>query len=276
MLAKTAEGLQGRVLIVAPHMDDEVLGCGGTLAQLPDKGHIHVIYATDGSQSPAPIVPGQATTTPELHAIRKAEATAALSVLGLPSDNIHFLDFPDGSLSDHAEAFRESLAGLLRRIEPAYVMAPFRYDRHPDHLAVNRVTTATLRHVNPHATLCEYFVYYRWRLLRGGDVRTYIHPDHLIEIDIGAVATQKRQALACYTSQVTRFYPWQHRPVLTETLVHEVCQHPELFLKYEAHFPGATIFTKARTWIRLAHRYETSLKMAKDRAMARLHRAYRS
>jgi N-acetylglucosamine malate deacetylase 1 len=276
MLDNTAEVLQGRGLIIAPHMDDEVLGCGGALAQLADKEGTHVMYATDGSQSPLLPTSGRTTTTPDLNAIRKAEAQSALGVLGIPSDNMHFLDLPDGRLSDHAKACGASLTELLKRIEPTYVMTPFRYDRHPDHLTVNRVTTTALQQASPHTTLFEYFVYYRWRLLRRGDVRNYIHPDHLIEIDIGAVAIQKRKALACFKSQVTRFYPWQRRPVLAENLLSEVCQNPELFLKYDPHFPGATIFTKAHTWIRLAHHCETPLKTAKDRAVALWHRAYRS
>ena len=61
--AAALDRFAGTVLVVAPHMDDEALACGGLLAQLPDPTRIHVVYATDGTQSPAPVVP--------LHLIRE-------------------------------------------------------------------------------------------------------------------------------------------------------------------------------------------------------------
>jgi LmbE family N-acetylglucosaminyl deacetylase len=52
------EIFKGVILIVAPHMDDEVLECGDTIAQLPQKEQIHVIYAADGMESPTPCCHG--------------------------------------------------------------------------------------------------------------------------------------------------------------------------------------------------------------------------
>ena len=57
--------LRGVVLIAVPHMDDAVLACGGTIAQLPDPERIHLVYATDGIRSPEPVVPGAAPATTE-------------------------------------------------------------------------------------------------------------------------------------------------------------------------------------------------------------------
>ena len=50
------QSLSGTILIVAPHMDDEALACGGLIAKLPQKDRIHILYATDGMKSPAPIM----------------------------------------------------------------------------------------------------------------------------------------------------------------------------------------------------------------------------
>jgi LmbE family N-acetylglucosaminyl deacetylase len=102
---------------------------------------------------------------------------------------------------------------------------PFRFDRHPDHLAVNHAVIGAQRQglVAP-ARLYEYFVYYRWRLLPGRDLRRYIHPHHLLAVDTEVVSRQKRQALDCYASQTTLFSPWQTRPILTPAArVREVC-----------------------------------------------------
>ena len=116
-------------------MDDEVLACGGTIAQLSHRAQVHVVYATDGARSYSPSVPWLDRTSPELGTVRKTEAKAALQVLGVSSANLHFLDFPDGELERHAAAFERSFIELLRRLRPDYVLVPFRYDRHPDHRA---------------------------------------------------------------------------------------------------------------------------------------------
>ena len=51
------EVFRGVILITVPHMDDEALACGGAIARLSDKGRVHLVYATDGTQAPEPIVP---------------------------------------------------------------------------------------------------------------------------------------------------------------------------------------------------------------------------
>jgi LmbE family N-acetylglucosaminyl deacetylase len=272
MLVDPAHMLHGTVVIVVPHMDDEVLACGGTIARLPDKERIHVIYATDGSQSYVPVMPWRDSVSPDLSLVRMAEARAALQLLGVPENNLYFLDFPDGKLRNCDKEFRESLTALVKGIQPDHVLTPFRYDRHPDHLAANRVTMEALQRCASPADLIEYFVYYRWQLLPGTDVRKYIHPDHLFTIAIETHAAKKRKALDCYKSQITQFYTWQDRPILSQASLDEVCRNPEVFLKYDSSFPDARVFTKARTWIRMVHLIEPILKKRKDRTRALLRR----
>jgi LmbE family N-acetylglucosaminyl deacetylase len=192
--------------------------------------------------------------------------------LAVPAHNIHFLDLPDGRLKRYADTLRKSLKTLMQAIQPDHVLMPFRYDRHPDHLAVNRETRKALQHCGYHADLIEYFVYYRWQLLPGKDVRRYIDRNHLMAIAIKDHIDQKRQALACYKSQTTRFYTWQDRPVLSQASIDEVCLNPEIFLRYNALFPDATVFTRARTWIRIIHVLEPALKKRKDRVRALISR----
>jgi len=77
---KSSQAFRGGLVIIAPHMDDEILACGGTIAQLPDKHFIHCIYATDGSQSPMPVYPWQGKVTVHLPSIRKQEAQNAMRI----------------------------------------------------------------------------------------------------------------------------------------------------------------------------------------------------
>jgi hypothetical protein len=137
---------------------------------------------------------------------------------------------------------------------------PFRYDRHPDHLAINHVITAASRAGVIRAELTEYFVYYRWRLLPRKDIRKYIRADLLLEIDIRAVAGLKRAALDRFTSQTTRFYPWQTRPILTPVLLDEECVGPEVFLRSDRDIRGPAVFVGSIPWIRIVHRVEPRLQ----------------
>jgi LmbE family N-acetylglucosaminyl deacetylase len=168
---------------------------------------------------------------------------------------------------------RRRLIELIERIQPATIFMPFRYDRHRDHLAINHALTAVHQQKVWQSQLIEYFVYYRWRLLPMRDIRRYIHPQHLLEVDIQAVSSQKRAALDYFHSQTTYFYSWQTRPILTPMLLDEVSQTPELFLRYDPHLPGTAIFTKAVPWIRFVHRVEPFLQKWKYLAGASLRRA---
>jgi LmbE family N-acetylglucosaminyl deacetylase len=260
--------LPGVTVIVVPHMDDGVLACGGTIAQIPHKKNVHIVYATDGRRSPAPLLPWRDSVPVDLADVRAKEAKEAMGLLGIPKKNIHFLNLPDGRLRHHIPALNRLLKELIQSIKPTHILIPFRYDRHVDHLALNRVITTAYQKGIFSAELIEYFVYYRWKLLPDKDVRLYIRPQHLIEMSIKNASAQKRAALDCFKSQTTRFFEWQTRPNLTPLLLDEVSQAPELFLPYDAAVPGASIFTRYITFIRLAHRLEPFLKKQKDQTIA--------
>jgi LmbE family N-acetylglucosaminyl deacetylase len=261
----TLSRFSGTVMIVAPHMDDEALACGGLLAQLRDPQRVHVVYATDGMRSPAPVVPLRDAITDDLGELRRQESATAMQLFGVPHCNLHFLDLPESRLSSHEPALAQRLGDLLPAIRPDVILAPFRYDRHPDHLAVNRVVTAAVRSRTTPARLYEYFVYHRWRLLPQRDLRRYVRPDQILRVDIAEVAQRKRAALECFRTQTTRFYPWQTRPILTSELLDDECSGPEFYVPYDPAVPGAAVFTRAALWIRVAHRLEPLLQRWKYR-----------
>jgi LmbE family N-acetylglucosaminyl deacetylase len=265
-----AEAFPGTVVVLAPHMDDEILACGGTLAQLPDKERIHVAFATDGSRSPVPTFQWQGRPATELPAIRRDEAAAALGVLGIGSERVDFWDLPDGALARHTREMRQQLAILIDRVRPDSIFTPFRFDRHPDHLALHRATLWAASRGVARVAIVEYFVYYRWALISGGDVRRFMKPGLLMEVDVSSEADRKLEALHRYRSQTTLFYPWQDRPILPAERVAEVCRTPEYFLRYDAESPGASVFARSRRWIRLVHAVEPMLKRRKEEVLALL------
>lgn len=248
--------LDGSGVIFAPHMDDGTLGCGGMLARLPHKKAWHVVYATDGMRSPEPDIPWRDPVPPELGRIRQEEARSALSMLGIPAENVHFMGFPDGKLSRHKRELCQAMTEWIRAWRPDHVLVPFRYDRHPDHLVVNRVGTALVKTPKAGFDLIEYFVYGKWRLLPERYVQNYIRPELLRKVDIKAVAAIKRAALDAFKSQTTCFFDWQVRPTLSEALLDQACREPERFLPFAARFEGASIFARSALRIRVVHGLE--------------------
>jgi LmbE family N-acetylglucosaminyl deacetylase len=269
------EHFRGTILIVAPHMDDEALACGGLIALLDDPARVHIVYATDGMKSPSPIIPWRDEITPDLGEIRVRESAVAVGMLGVPEENLAFLRLPEARLTEHEAALMDRLREHVRRIRPDHILIPFRYDRHPDHLAVHRALREARRHEGSVAVVTEYFVYYRWRLLPGGDVRSYVRPEHLMEVDTRAVAARKRSSLVCFASQTTVFYSWQTRPILTARLLDEVSTTPELFVRCDDSVRGTDVFSRARLWVSIVHRLEPVLQRWKYRSGAFLRRSVR-
>lgn len=263
--------LSGTIVIVAPHMDDEALACGGLIALLPDRQKLHIVYATDGMRSPAPIVAGD-KISPDLGKVRMRESVEAMTLLGVPEQNLHFLCLPEAELAKHRSRLAESLLEKLQAMGPQVVFVPFRYDRHPDHLAVNHVVVSALERGELQARMIEYFVYYRWRLMPKRDIRKYVKTNVLYRLDIADVASQKRQSLDRFASQTTIYYSWQTRPILTPTLLDEECWNPEYFLISNDSHTGTAVLSGPIPWIRLAHRLEPILQKWKYLAGAFLKR----
>ena len=264
------------IVIVAPHMDDEALACGGLIAKLANKERIHLIYATDGMRSPAPIIAGRDQISPDLGKIRMQESMEAMKLLGIPERNLHFLCLPEAQLSQNLSPLRNLLRERLKAIAPQVILIPFRYDRHPDHLAVNHVVTADVLQGSLSARLIEYFVYYRWRLMPRRDIRKYVKPHFLYKLELGDVAQRKRKSLDCFTSQTTIYYPWQTRPILTSKLLDEECQNPEYFLIAPAFPSGTAVFSGPTLWIRMVHRLEPILLRWKYLTLSMLKRIFQN
>lgn len=266
----------GMIVIVAPHMDDEALACSGLIARLPYKNRIHIIYATDGTKSPAPIIAGRDQVSTNLDKIRMQESVEAMRILGITEQNLHFLCLPEAELQKHGAALKHKIQQIVEILSPQFIFVPFRYDRHLDHLAVNHAVVSLLEEGISSAQLVEYFVYYRWRLLPKRDVRKYIKPQLIHKLDIAGVAEQKRQALDSFTSQTTIYYPWMTRPILTPMLLDEECQNPEYFLIAPGSPSGTEIFAGPTLWIRLAHRLEPILLKWKYIALTLLKRVFQT
>lgn len=184
-----------RVLVLAPHMDDETLGCGGSLRRHVAAGEsVTIAYMTDGRKGdPAlnarRLPPDERERLEDaLAAVRREEATHAAAMLGVR--DLRFLDNRDQELRVTPHT-RRQVRELLEEIHPDLVYLPFPTDHHPDHRATNRIFLAALAVCRAtEAPLCC-----------GYEVWAPLAPNCLV--DITSVADLKERALAQFRSQMT-------------------------------------------------------------------------
>lgn len=254
-------------LIVAPHPDDEILGCGGLLAAAPRPDAIEVLVLTDGALSPP-----AAAGNPELPAMRRDETLRALDALGVSGRYVSFAGLPDGGLANQAARLDRELYEAVTRTSATDVFVPFRFDRHPDHQAAHAAGERLVRRAG--VRLWEYFVYPFWRLLPRGDVRAHLRPGTLYALEREAeTRAAQRAALDLYRSQTEPWGGRASRPVLAPDHLDRVCAGPEVFLRYEVARSGPAVLKGTGAWFGVVRRVEPGLKRAKDALRERRERA---
>lgn len=181
-----------RLVVVAAHPDDEVLGAGGLLAMLARRHPIVIVWATDGEASH----PGStAVSSRALAGMRREESRRALVRLGIAPSATHHLGLPDGRLADHMI----TLASALHRvIEPDdLVLSTWSEDGHPDHEAVG----ATVLDVTSE---CWQFPIWMWHWASPADPRVpWPTARRLDAIDVPA----KSEAIGQFVSQIEAIGP---------------------------------------------------------------------
>ena len=116
--------------MIAPHPDDEVLGCGGSIAKHRAAGRsVHLVYLTSGENGGATDQPGG------LGPVREREAVAATGVLGVSARHHTWLRLGDGRLYAHDHHAVGLLVATVRRLRPALLYVPHPNEDSFDHRA---------------------------------------------------------------------------------------------------------------------------------------------
>lgn len=151
-----------KCLVLAPHPDDESIGCAGIMAIQPDK--FKVVCLTHGNDN------------------RRNEFENAMKVLGVENE-IH--DIKDKHIIDDYEAFEKiDFSGFN------YIFIPYIYDQHSDHKAIS---THLNKYLNTHKIDDLKIVFYEvWSTMN--------MPNAFV--DITSVVDKKREAINCHQSQV--------------------------------------------------------------------------
>lgn len=125
------------VLVLAPHADDEVLGCGGTIVLWRQAGvPVRLVVVSDGAATADTL----GTTRGEIVALREREAADAAAVLGI--SEVRFLRLPDGRLGEHRARIGAEIRRIVDEVRADLVLSPSPTDYHPDHIAVTEACFA--------------------------------------------------------------------------------------------------------------------------------------
>ncbi len=186
----------GTVLVLAPHADDELLGCGGLIAACCARCRPPVVaILTDGIGSH----PNSRAYPPgRLRAVRKQEARDATTILGLPQDRLHFLGLRDTAaplVGPEFDGTITALNDLMRANGCDMIAAPWRHDPHCDHEAAD----AMARHAARAGFRLLSYPVWGWTL-----PADTVLPDAPVQgwrLDIAAYLPAKRRAIAAHASQ---------------------------------------------------------------------------
>lgn len=199
-----------RVLVVAPHPDDECLGCGGAIAMLAGCCDLRVLVITNGTMSHPN---SRQFPAAALRALRESETRAAMNYLGVEPAAVHFLGLQDGAVpmkgiegdaiegdatgGDIFDIALQQCRDYLAEAQPQLIFLPWRADPHPDHRASWQLINAALPQPAPRRV--EYPIW-DWDEAQRGSIPSHID---VWRLNIQAVLPQKRAAISLYRSQVS-------------------------------------------------------------------------
>lgn len=181
------------IVVFAPHPDDDILGCGGTISHYTAMGRrVMVVYLTSGEAGSISISPQTLSLT------RENEARQAAAILGV--SEVHFMRWPDGYLEMKPD-YLEALTGLIRDLQPDIILIPHAGDAVPDHQITHHlVLEAARRASGPWFPDCGGKPWSVSRIL-GYEVWTPLSSP-TTAVDISAYAALKLQAIQCHASQL--------------------------------------------------------------------------
>jgi LmbE family N-acetylglucosaminyl deacetylase len=187
--------LKKRILIVAPHPDDETLGAGGTAAKFIDQGHHVTVLVVSGHLPPLYTIEDYEKT--------EREAQKAFQVLGI--SDYRFLKIPATLVGNEpTHILNGKISAVMREVAPHIVLSPYP-DRHIDHRVIFDSVMVAARPVGfgkeiemlaAYETLSET----HWNA-------PHIEPNFVPNwvVDITDCMDRKLKALACYESQIPKF-----------------------------------------------------------------------
>lgn len=231
LLLSRAEDITSRTatrscLVLAPHPDDETLGCGATIMRKLAAGTaVQVVIAADGRYA----YPSSKLAVETLVEIREAEARRACAILGLRREDVTFLRFEDLRLADHRERLRDRLFEIVDTTNPEEILVSSIIDNHPDHRVLAALARELVQARRGHVPLLYEYPIWFWdpRIWRVRDL-VGLRP-HIVWM--GEFRAPKHQAIAAYRSQVTNMIDEMRSAPLRKGFLRQFLQPEEVFFE---------------------------------------------
>ncbi|HWM85395.1 MAG TPA: PIG-L deacetylase family protein [Kofleriaceae bacterium] len=187
-----------RILVIAPHADDETIGMGGTIARHARDGHeVHVAVVTGhGDDGPHPLWPR------EVWDRVRAEAKRACDLLGVAE--LHFDEVPAAMVADQpAWKLNQATGAVVERVQPDALYVPFPFDLHRDHREVFHALSVAWRSSSAIGRRIRDIYCYEVQSETHWNI-PYVEAGFLPSMwtDISGTLQVKLEALRCYESQV--------------------------------------------------------------------------
>ena len=212
--------MRKKIIVFAPHPDDETLGCGGTIAKRISEGYdVLVVVMTDGRNAFKNVLNIHFDPTPEeLMEIRKEEVKRATRILGISEENLIFMDFVDGTLENNEEKAEEKVTEILSKNQPVEIYFPYKGDGHPDHRTTYRIVRNSIRKLAISAPAYQYSIAPKYARL-GPVINNFLRffKNHIVYVDISMFLSIKEAALQEFKSELTAISTKQHKTVLNGT-----------------------------------------------------------
>jgi LmbE family N-acetylglucosaminyl deacetylase len=223
--------LLNRIVVFAPHPDDDILCCGGTIIEKLKKGFdVSIIYLTDGRNAlynlgvytnPSPI---------ELKEIRRKEAIKGANLLGVKTENLYFLDVEDTKLNYDPNLIN-IIRDLLNSIKPQEIYLPSTEDATSDHKNANLIVMSTLKMIKLETKLYLYIIFPKYaRLDYSFKLLHRIFDKRYIENNISDHLSQKYFSLLQHKSQIMILNPKQRQPVISALTLQRLLNNTESFI----------------------------------------------
>lgn len=176
-----------RILVLAPHQDDEMLGCGCFIQQALRQGNkVKCVFMTDGSKSPSDVDESTLIKTRKAEALKVAEKLK----MELPE----FLDMEDGALDNNDIEASNKIINIIKKFQPNIIMVPYFLDGHKDHCAVSGIFIKAMELMQLNARLFAYEI--------NSPISVYGITHY---VDCTNLMNCKREALKIYESQTMSF-----------------------------------------------------------------------
>ncbi|NWF86641.1 PIG-L family deacetylase [Candidatus Bathyarchaeota archaeon] len=219
-----------RVVVFAPHPDDETFGCGGLIAKkIRDGYEVIIVEMTDGRNLFKSILNVETNPSPEdVKKIRKEEVLKATQILGVPKKNIVFLDFKDGTLKEYEDEAVEKVAEILRRYSPVEVYFPYMHDCHLDHQATNRIVRKTLHKLGMTPIKYQFSILHKHAIVGPLIDRILnLFRKNMIRLNVSDVICTKEKAIKEFKSEISIVSINQKKPL--EKKVNRYLKNNETF-----------------------------------------------